>query len=306
LTDELRFYEQMFLIRAFEERVRELFAAGELFGTSHPCIGQEATAAGLAAALQPGDIVTSNHRGHGHFLAFTGDVDGLMAELMGKATGVCAGRGGSQHLHAPDFYSNGITGGMAAVGTGMALAEKRKGSGRIVAAFLGDGALAQGVLHETMNMASLWGAPVLYALENNLYAMSTHVTNALAGSILDRARSLAIDAESIDATDVIAVRDAALRAAAFVRTNSRPFLLELRTYRFCGHSLNDECSYRSREEEAEWRKRDPLAVLARCIDPAARNEIELRCRERIDHAVEAARQAPIADPHDIGAGLWQS
>ena len=301
-TSALAFYEKMFLVRAFEERVRELFAAGELHGTTHPCVGQEATAVGVVAALRPGDIITSNHRGHGHFLAFTDDPGGLMAELMGRATGVCGGRGGSQHLHAPDFYSNGITGGMAAVATGMALAEKKNKSGRIVVAFLGEGALAQGVVHESMNIASLWGLPILYALENNLYAMSTRVDDFLAGGVPDRARALAIESRSLVADDVMAVCDAAAEACEFVRGQQAPFLLEMQTYRLHGHSLNDDCSYRDRSEEADWRARDPLARMAAQLEEDVRTPIEQRCRERIERAVAGARNAPVQDQADLGAG----
>ena len=299
-------YEKMFLIRAFEERVRDLFARGELFGTTHPCVGQEATAVGVVSALEPGDIVTSTHRGHGHFLAFTDDPAGLMAELMGKASGVCGGRGGSQHLHADNFYTNGITGGMAVVGTGMALAEKQKGSGRIVASFIGEGALGQGALYEAMNMASLWDLPILYALENNLYAMSTSVGASLAGDTLGRARSLNITNRSIEADDVSVVHEAALEACRFVRKESRPFLLEMKTYRFLGHSLNDDCSYRTSEEEAERRSRDPLAKLGDSVGADTRAEIEKRCLQRIEKAADDARSAPVQDLADIENGLWQN
>jgi TPP-dependent pyruvate/acetoin dehydrogenase alpha subunit len=303
---ELRLYEKMVLIRSFEERIGELFKSGELFGTTHPCIGQEATAAGVIEALEPGDVVTSTHRGHGHFLAFTDNPNGLMAEIMGKETGVCAGRGGSQHVYSENFYTNGITGGMAVVGTGMALAEKREGSGHIAVSFLGDGSLGQGALWEAMNMASLWDAPILYALENNLYGMSTHIENALAGDVQERARAMNIECERVDVVDVLEVVDAAQRACEYVRSRSRPFLLELQTYRFCGHSINDERAYRTREEEARWHDRDPLVRLGGRIDDARRTEIEEHCRRRIERAVAEARQAPVQNVGDIGRGLWQS
>lgn len=304
--DALHLYERMYLIRAFEERIVKLFAEGDLFGTTHPCIGQEATAVGVIAALQPGDIVTSTHRGHGHFLAFTDDPAGLMAEIMGKATGVCAGRGGSQHLHSENFYTNGITGGIQVVGTGMALAEKHKGSGRIVVSFLGEGALAQGVLHEAMNIASLWGLPILYAVENNLYAMSTPVDDALAGGILERAQALGITARRVGNDGVFAVRDAAREACTEVRRTTRPFLLELQTYRHRGHSINDQRPYRTREEEADWLARDPLARLAKRIEPAQREAAEARCHHRIERAVAEAHRAPVQNTGDIGTGLWTS
>jgi len=303
---KLELYEQMFLVRCFEERIRELFAQGDLFGTTHPCTGQEAAAVGAVSALEPGDIVTSTHRGHGHFLAFTDNPNGLMAEIMGKVTGVCAGRGGSQHLYSKDFYTNGITGGMPVVATGMALAEKRSGSGHIVASFLGDGAMAQGVVHEAMNMASLWGAPILYVVENNLYAMSTHVRGTLSGHIIARADALDIECTAIEADDVFHVRDAAREAVAYVRSNSLPYLLELKTYRFAGHSINDERAYRTREEEAEWRAKDPLTKLAAQLGDDGRRQIEERCRQRIERAVAEAHRAPAQNPGDIGTGLWQS
>jgi TPP-dependent pyruvate/acetoin dehydrogenase alpha subunit len=303
---ELRLYEKMVLIRSFEERIGELFRSGELFGTTHPCIGQEATAVGVIEALQPGDTVTSTHRGHGHFLAFTDNPGGLMAEIMGKATGVCAGRGGSQHVYSQNFYTNGITGGMAVVGTGMALAEKMQGSGKIVVSFLGDGSLGQGALWEAMNMASLWDLPILYALENNLYGMSTHVDQAVAGDVTQRVAAMNIACETIDVHDVLDVAAAAHRAAEVVRTESRPFFLELRTYRFCGHSINDERAYRTRDEEAAWGERDPLLRLRGRLDTAQRADIEERCRRRIERAVTEARQAPVQNPGDIGRGLWQN
>ena len=198
------------------------------------------------------------------------------------------------------------TGGMAVVGTGMALAEKQKEPGSIVASFIGEGALGQGALYEAMNIASLWDLPILYALENNLYAMSTGVGASLAGDTLGRARSLDIASRSIEADDVADIRDAALDACRLVREESRPFVLEMKTYRFLGHSLNDDCSYRTREEEAEWRARDPLAKLASRIDPGSRTEIEERCARRIEKAVDDAHSAPVQDLADIETGLWQS
>jgi TPP-dependent pyruvate/acetoin dehydrogenase alpha subunit len=299
-------YEKMRLIRTFEERVGELFSQGVLFGTTHPCVGQEGTAAGVTSALEPGDVVTSTHRGHGHFLAFTDNVNGLAAEIMGKQTGVCGGRGGSQHLFSEDFYTNGITGGMAVVGTGMALAESRGKTGRIVCSFIGDGAMGQGAVLEAMNLASLWNAPILYVLENNLYAMSTKVDDALAGELTARADALDIQTEQLETSDVVEIHETAARAARFVRKNSRPLLLELKTYRFCGHSINDECAYRTREEEDEWSRRDPLGALARQIPAADRERLDERCRRRVEHAVAEARRAPVQDPRDIGTGLWQS
>jgi TPP-dependent pyruvate/acetoin dehydrogenase alpha subunit len=302
----LRFYEQMVLIRSFEDRIRRLFAEGELFGTTHPCIGQEATAVGVVGALEPGDVVTSNHRGHGHFLAFTDDPDGLMAEIMGRATGVCGGRGGSQHVYAPNFYTNGITGGIQAVATGMAMAEKRNGTGRVVVAFLGEGAFGQGVVHEAMNFASLWDLPIIYAVENNLYAMSTHVRDALAGDLERRAAGFGIAHRRVEEQDVFEVHHTASQAVAAAREHSRPTVLEMMTYRHLGHSINDQRPYRTREEEAEWLARDPVAKLGAELDAADRERIERRCHDRIERALATARAAPLQDVGDLEVGLWQS
>ncbi len=175
------------------------------FGTTHTYLGQEADAVGVLQLLQEDDIVFSNHRCHGHFLAYGGDPRALFAELMGKATGVCGGRGGSQHLHWRNFYSNGVQGGIAPVAAGMALAEKLKGSGAVTVAFLGDGTLGEGVVYETLNMASLWGAPILFVVENNHIAQTTPIEQALAGSILARFQAFDIPAWELQSSDVVEI-----------------------------------------------------------------------------------------------------
>lgn len=294
-----RLFRQMVLIRRFEETVSDLFSKGLLFGTTHCYIGQEAIAVGIINAISRKDIVTSNHRGHGHFIAFTDDVEGLMAELMGKSTGVCGGRGGSQHLHKGNFYSNGVTGGMVPVATGMAMAEKFLGSKKIVVCFLGDGALNQGVVYESWNMASLWGLPVLYVVENNLYAMSTHISQHLAGSTKARPEAFGVETHEITSNDVEEIHGLALTCVSQVRGLGRPVVMVCNTYRLCGHSKSDDCCYRSREEEKEWEKHDPPKILSERLDEQSRQRIIGECEERIESALTQARRANFADPKSL-------
>lgn len=285
------FYRQMMLIRKFEERLQDLFARGLLFGTTHPYIGQEAVAVGVISALEEGDIIFSNHRGHGHFLAYSQDVDGLMAELMGKETGVCGGRGGSQHLHLRDFYSNGVQGGIVPIATGMAFAEKLKGSGRIAVAFLGDGTLGQGAVYESLNIASLWQLPILYVVENNLYAMSTHVSAAVAGCLSDRGRAFGIDSSEMMTNDVEEINAKSSEIVGLVRQRSKPYFLVIHTYRLAGHSKGDDRSYRPREEEEQWARKDPLLIQGARLQERDKVEIAQQCQELVEEAVSRALKA---------------
>lgn len=288
-----RFYGQMYLIRRFEETLLELFAQGRLVGTTHTCIGQEANAVGVVKALDPQrDIVFSSHRCHGHYLAFTDDVLGLLCEVMGKAPGVCGGKGGSQHLCHGNFYSNGVQGSIVPVGTGMALAERERGSGAVTTVFLGDGTLGQGAVYESLNMASLWSLPVLYALEDNGYAQSTPSSLALAGSISDRARSFGIETVELDTSDVREVHEQALAAVRRVREGRGPVFLLLRTYRFSPHSKGDDT--RDVAEIEAHRPRDPLRVAAPDLDESERQRIEEACELRLAAALEQAMSAEAA------------
>jgi len=292
-------------IRLFEERVDLLFAEGKMDGTTHLSMGQEACAVGAVSALEKQDHVVSNHRGHGHILARGAPPDLVMAELMGKRTGLCAGRGGSQHMCAVDIGflgTNGITGGGIPIATGAALSAKYKGESRVVLCFFGDGAANQGTFHESLNMAALWSLPIVYFCENNLYGMSTHVSRATkSASIADRAAAYGMPGTFVDGMDVLAVNAAAAAAVSRARKGEGPTLIEARTYRFCGHSKSDRCLYRSREEEAGWRKRDPLIVLASRLLEAgtAQKELErVRAEEsaRIEAAVRFAEQSEFPDP----------
>ena len=251
-------YTTMFLIRGFEERLLAEFSAGKLVGTTHTYIGQEADAVGVFSVTDPEDVVFSSHRCHGHFLAYGGEPYRLAAELMGKATGLVGGRGGSQHIQWRNFYSNGIQGGIVPVATGMALAEKARQTGKIVLAFIGDGTLGEGVLYESLNLASLWKLPILIVLENNHYAQTTPVEKGVAGSMAGRFSAFDIPVWERDTTDVLQVRSAAMEAIQHVRSGIRPGGLILHTYRFSAHSKGDDP--RLPEELARIRVFDPLTL----------------------------------------------
>jgi TPP-dependent pyruvate/acetoin dehydrogenase alpha subunit len=292
-TGERALYEQMTLIRRFEETLLELFAAGKLHGTTHTCIGQEADAVGVVSCLEPErDVVVSNHRCHGHYLAFTDDVDGLLREVMGRVGGVCGGKGGSQHLFAGNFYSNGVLGSTVPVAAGMALAEREKASGAVVAVFAGDGTLGQGVVYESLNIASLWRLPLLVVVEHNGYAQSTPSRLQLAGDVEARAAAFGIATARHDTTDVREVRAAAGVAVDHVRSTGTPFFLVLDTYRFSPHSKGDD--FRDPDELAERRLRDPLAVSRGLVSEAEREELAEAVEQRLAEAVEQALAAPEA------------
>jgi TPP-dependent pyruvate/acetoin dehydrogenase alpha subunit len=290
-ADNIRLYRSMLRIRRFEETVLENFSKGLFNGTTHTYLGQEANATGVLDHLAGGDIVVSNHRCHGHFLAYGGEPRSLFAELMGKASGVCGGRGGSQHLHWRNFYSNGVLGGTAPIAAGMALAEKLKGSRSVVVAFLGDGALGEGVLYESLNMASLWQAPILYILENNRIAQTTPTRLALAGSIPARFSAFDIPAVELDSSDVLEIWSTASELVAEVRRALKPQALILHTCRFGPHSKGDDT--RPAEEIAEMRaSRDPLTIHGVRLEPEARQAIE----EDAGREIALSFQAALADP----------
>ena len=259
----LDIFRLMLRIRLFEEAVERLFREGLIMGTAHTCVGQEACAVGIAAALRPGDTMTSSHRGHGHLLALGGDPRRMMAEMFGRATGYSRGWGGSQMMMDTSlgFYgANGITGASLPFAAGLALAAQRNSTRAVSVAIFGDGASNQGVFHETLNLASLWKLPLLFVCENNQYAMSTPVSQGLANPIVaDRAAGYAIPGIRVDGNDPLAVRDALAPHIANAREGRGPALVELLTYRLSGHSRGDPREYRTREEEAEARAREPLA-----------------------------------------------
>lgn len=280
-------YRLMRRIRRFEETVLDNFPTGIFHGTTHTYLGQEANAAGVLTCLAPGDIVFSNHRCHGHFLAYGGDPFALFAEMMGKQAGVCGGRGGSQHLCWQNFYSNGVQGGIAPVGVGMALAEKRKASRAVTVVFLGDGTLGEGVLYESLNMASLWSAPVLFVLENNRIAQTTPVDLALAGSISGRFAAFGIPFREWDTSDVLEIHPAAHDMITEVRDSSSPRALILNTCRFGPHSKGDDTRDPALIEQMRS-TRDPLSIHRPRLDPAYAAQIDAEVEAEIGAAFRQA------------------
>jgi len=275
---------QACLIRTVEVELLRLFSAGKLTGTTHTCIGQEMSAVALAGCLdRERDIIFSNHRCHGHYLAWTDDVDGLIAEVMGKNTGVCAGLGGSQHLHAKGFFSNGIQGGIVPVSAGLAFGHKLRGKSAIVAVCIGDGTLGEGVIYETFNIAVKWRLPLLIMLENNLYAQSTSQAETLAGDICARAAAFGMATFHGDTWAFRTLTRELRRAVDLVRSECVPAFVRVDTYRLAAHSKGDDD--RAQGELAAFAQRDPVNhFLAR-----ANGDGELvRIRERVTHAVARA------------------
>lgn len=282
-TADDRRYRQMVTIRRFEERLLALFEAGRLNGTTHACVGQEADAVGVIEHLVEGDHIFSNHRCHGHYLAWSGDVEGLLAEITGQPGGVCGGIGGSQHLCGPGFASNGILGGTLPAAAGIALAYKLDRAahadappGRLSVVFCGDGALGEGIVYETLNMASLWALPLLIVVENNRYAQSTPIAANLAGTIAGRFAAFGIPTSELASFDVNEISAAAGREVAEARAGGGPRALIIDTYRLCHHSKNDDDRPRA-EVAAQWTF-EPLAAHAGRVPAAA----------SISDAVEAA------------------
>ncbi len=288
---EPRLLHQALTIRRTEERLLSLFAEGRLFGTVHTCIGQEWVGVAVAERLKAGDFVFSNHRGHGHYLARTGDVEGLVAELMGRTTGVCGGLGGSQHLCRDGFFSNGIQGGIVPVAAGLAMAAQFAGTDAIAVVFIGDGTLGEGAVYETLNLVSLWSLPLLVVIEDNGVAQSTPRVDALAGTIAGRARAFGIDLAYADTWHPVALIAEAGRAVDQVRRTRKPVVLHVRTYRLAAHSKGDDG--RDPAEVAQFAEIDPLnQVLAGGVVGVERMLGEIDAR--IDAAVRAAEGAPQA------------
>lgn len=291
MSDDAALYTQLATIRRFEETVLDAFPKGAFYGTTHTYIGQEANAAGVLAHLHDSDLVFSNHRCHGHFLAYGGDARALFAELMGKATGVCGGIGGSQHLHWKNFYSNGVLGSTAPIAVGAALAEKRKGSQAVTVLFLGDGAMGEGVVYESLNIASLWGAPILFVVENNHIAQTTPTELAMAGSLAGRFAAFNIPAVELDSSDARQIYDIAAQEFAQVRSTPGPRALILHTARFGPHSKGDDTRDPAFIEELRA-MRDPLTIHGDRLENSQRAAIEAE----VDSAIAAAYAQAEADP----------
>ena len=305
----LALLRDMIRIRRFEERCAELYGQGHIRGFLHLYIGEEAVAVGALQALRPEDAIVATYREHGEALVRGFPATALMAEMYGKATGCSRGRGGSMHLFdaRTRFYGgNAIVGGGLPLAVGVALADKLRGDRRVTACFFGDGALAEGTFHESLNLAALWRLPVLFLCENNLYAMGTAIERHQAQLDLTvKARAYAMPGESVDGMDVLAVEAAACRAVAYVRSGEGPFLLEARCYRFRAHSAYDPELYRSKEEVERWKKRDPIPAFADVLrgggllEPRDLDRIQGEAAKEVEDAVGFADLSPWEPLEDL-------
>lgn len=293
----LHIYEQMCKIRAFEEGANELYLGAKMPGLTHMYIGEEAIAVGVCEALRTDDYITSTHRGHGHCLAKGANLRRMYCELLGKAEGYCRGKGGSMHIadqEVGNLGANAIVGGSAGIATGAAMSIKMRRTDQVAVCFFGDGALGQGLLYESMNMAQLWTLPVIYVCENNLYNQYTHHSETTAGSMIDRAKAFGIHAVEVDGQDVRTVFDVMSRLVARARRGEGPAFLLCHTYRFYGHHVGDvnRDYYRSKEDETYWRaERDPLKLLSGWL--AAEGLAETQLFERIEQEVRSEVEAAI-------------
>ena len=268
-----KLYYKMLLIRKFEELLFNLFEKGMISGTTHTYIGQEATGVSLIENLKPNDIVLSNHRCHGHYLTKTGDVIGLLSEILGKENGICKGRGGSQHLHADNFFSNGVQGNMFPVSAGISLAEKWKESTNLTVIFIGDGTLGQGVIYETLNMIGLYKLPILVIVENNQYAQSTPISENFAGSIKERLKGFAIDVEECESTDVEYLYLRYNKLIKDIRSTKSPRIDIVKNERLGPHSKGDDD--RPIKVLDQIKKVDPINIMNKKLDKNIQKKIEI-------------------------------
>jgi len=315
-NDELKAYHDMLLIRRFEEKAGQMYGMGLIGGFCHLYIGQEAVVIGMQMTLKPGDEVITGYRDHGHMLACGMDPKGVMAELTGRRGGYSKGKGGSMHMFSVEkgFYGgHGIVAAQVPIGTGLAFANRYRGNDNVSLTYFGDGAANQGQVYESFNMAELWKLPVVYVIENNRYAMGTSVTRSSATTDLSRrGLSFNIPGEQVDGMDVRAVRAAGEKAVAWCREGRGPYILEMLTYRYRGHSMSDPAKYRSREEVQKMRtEHDPIEqVRTRLIGSGMASEDELKkidaaVRNLINEAAEFATNNPEPDPSELYTDVLQ-
>ena len=305
----LSYYRDMLLIRRFEERAGQLYGMGLIGGFCHLYIGQEAIAVGMEEIRKPGDQIITGYRDHGHMLAAGMDPNAVMAELTGRIGGSSRGKGGSMHMFSTQagFYGgHGIVGAQVSLGTGLALADKYKGNGNVSFTYFGDGAANQGQVYESFNMAELWSLPVVYVVENNQYAMGTSIERSSSETRLHkRGISFNIPGEEVDGMDVEAVAEAGARAAEHARVGKGPYILEMKTYRYRGHSMSDPAKYRTKEEVDEVKKtRDPIEHLRERLAEVKVGEDELKVIDAevkaiVAAAAEFARTSPEPDPSEL-------
>ena len=306
----LQYYSEMLMMRRFEEKAGQLYGMGLIAGFCHLYIGQEAVVVGVQNALEEGDQVITGYRDHAHMLACGMEARGVMAELTGRAGGYSRGKGGSMHMFSREknFYGgHGIVGAQVSIGTGLAFADRFKDNNKIAVAYFGDGAANQGQVYESFNMAKLWDLPIIYVIENNQYAMGTAVKRASAETQLHkRGISFGIPGEAVDGMDVEAVRKAATKAAKHARSGKGPYILEMNTYRYRGHSMSDPAKYRPREEVDNMRSRhDPIDhIKTLLIDGGHVSEDDLKAIDKkikavVNDAAEFAKASPQPDPSEL-------
>ena len=287
MNENARLYQQLFSIRAFETLLLEKFPSGIFHGTTHTSLGQEANAVGVLSHLIKEDVVVSNHRCHGHFLAYGGDPQALFAELLGKPNGLCAGIGGSQHIHWRNFYASGIQGGTLAMAAGMSLAEKYAAKDTIVVDFIGDGTLGEGIVYECLNMISLWQTPLLIVLENNQIAQTTPSHLTIAGSLTQRFEAFDLSTTYLDTSDILKIFPIASDLIDKVRSERRPHALIITTARLGAHSKGDD-TRPAAEMDRLWQTRDPVAIQAARLSEREREKINKQVKTRIQSALMAA------------------
>jgi len=308
--DLLRDYRQMLLIRRFEEKAGQLYGMGLIGGFCHLYIGQEAVVVGLHASAKQGDTLVTSYRDHGHMLACGMDPGGVMAELTGRVGGYSKGKGGSMHMFSREanfFGGHGIVGAQVPIGTGLGFGHKYKNDGGVCFAYFGDGAVNQGQVYESFNMASLWKLPVVYVIENNLYGMGTAVARASASvELYRRGDAYGIPGVQVNGMDVIEVRKAGEKAVTHCRSGKGPIILEMKTYRYRGHSMSDPAKYRTKEEVSKMRKEsDPIDNLRNLLlenklaDEDALKDIDREVKAIITKAAEFAQQSPEPDPSEL-------
>ena len=306
----LQYYNDMLLIRRFEEKAGQLYGMGLIGGFCHLYIGQEAVVVGIQSTLKDGDAVITSYRDHGHMLACGMDARGVMAELTGRAGGYSKGKGGSMHMFSREknFYGgHGIVAAQVPIGAGIAFAHKYNQTDLVSVTYFGDGAINQGQVGETLNMAGLWDLPAIFVIENNKYAMGTSQERASAGSdLFNRGKPYGIPGKQVDGMDVLAVREAAAVAVAHCRAGKGPYVLEMQTYRYRGHSMSDPAKYRSREEVSKVRsERDPIdrmrgwLIGEKVASEDELKEIDRKIKDIVSDAAEFAQNSPEPDPSEL-------
>jgi pyruvate dehydrogenase E1 component alpha subunit len=313
--DELiELYRQMILIRRFEEKSAEAYVAGKIGGFCHLYIGQEAVGVGTISAIRKNDYVLASYREHGLALAKGMSARSIMAELFGKATGCSKGKGGSMHMFDKSLGFLGghaIVGGQIPLATGTAFATKYQGTDQVTLCFFGEAAVNQGAFHESLNMAQLWKLPCIYICENNQYGMGTSLARAMSlSNIAEKACAYDMAAEFVDGMDVLAVREATLRAVERARKDYLPTLLEIRTYRFMGHSMSDPGNYRTRAEIEKYQERDPIKLFSaslleeKIVDQKTLDEIDQKVREEVEDSLRFAEESPLPDPEELYTDIY--